>query len=339
MIEIDGTHGEGGGQILRTSLSLAALTGKTVHITRIRAGRRKPGLMRQHLACVKAAAEITGGTLSGAELNSQEITFAPGKIRAGDYRFQVGTAGSTILIAQTVIPVLLAADGVSHVVIEGGTHADNAPIYDFFEQVYLPTLRRMGAEVTAELDAVGFYPAGGGRIRLEIRPVTQWKRFDCLETGALRRATLTALGHDIEPKILTDEIALCSRALAGKIELEGQAIDPGSAGPGNVLFAKLEYEHITELFSVCGGFEIPRRQVGERVAGLVGKYLMLGAPVGRFLADQLLLPMSVGAGGRFLTQPPTKHTTTNNDVIRQFLPVEIELVNCENGTFIIEVKK
>ncbi|MBQ9337411.1 MAG: RNA 3'-terminal phosphate cyclase [Lentisphaeria bacterium] len=339
MIEIDGTHGEGGGQILRTSLSLAALTGETVHITRIRAGRRKPGLMRQHLTCVKAAAEITGGTLSGAELNSQEITFTPGKIRAGEYHFTVGTAGSAVLIAQTVIPALLAADGVSHVVIEGGTHADNAPIYDFFAQVYLPALGKMGAEVTAELEAVGFYPAGGGRIRLEIHPVAEWKRFDCMEAGSLRRATLTALGHDIEPKILTDEIELCSRALAGKIELEGQTLDPGSAGPGNVLFAKLEYEHITELFSVCGGYEIPRRQVSERVAGLVDKYLTLGAPVGRFLADQLLLPMSIGAGGRFLSQPPTKHTTTNIDVIRQFLPVTIELENCKSGTYIIEVKK
>ena len=124
--------------------------------------------MRQHLACARAVAEISGGTLSGAELNSQELTFTPGTIRAGNYRFVVGSAGSTILIAQTVLPCLLRADGSSTVVIEGGTHAANAPIFEFFDRVYLSCLRRMGATVSATLETVGFYPAGGGRIRLEI---------------------------------------------------------------------------------------------------------------------------------------------------------------------------
>ena len=145
MIEIDGSFGEGGGQILRSSLSLAALSGKEVHFRNIRARRRKPGLMRQHLACARAVAEISGGTLSGAELNSQELTFTPGTIRAGNYRFVVGSAGSTILIAQTVLPCLLRADGSSTVVIEGGTHAANAPIFEFFDRVYLSCLRRMAA--------------------------------------------------------------------------------------------------------------------------------------------------------------------------------------------------
>ena len=175
MIEIDGSCGEGGGQILRSSLSLSALTGREVRVTNIRAKRRKPGLMRQHLTCVKAVAEISGGSTCGAEISSQELVFSPGKLRAGDYRFAVGSAGSAVLIAQTVLPLLLHAEAASRVVIEGGTHAANAPVFDYFERVYLPCLRRMGAEVTAVLDRVGFYPAGGGKIELSVIPVREWK--------------------------------------------------------------------------------------------------------------------------------------------------------------------
>ena len=173
MIEIDGSCGEGGGQILRSSLSLSALTGREMRVTNIRAKRRKPGLMRQHLTCVKAVAEISGGSTCGAEISSQELVFSPGKLRAGDYRFAVGSAGSAVLIAQTVLPLLLHAEAASRVVIEGGTHAANAPVFDYFERVYLPCLRRMGAEVTAVLDRVGFYPAGGGKIELSVIPVRE----------------------------------------------------------------------------------------------------------------------------------------------------------------------
>lgn len=338
MIEIDGTFGEGGGQILRTSLALAALTGQSVHITRIRGGRRKPGLMRQHLTCVKAAAEITGGVLTGAELNSQELTFTPGKIRSGAYRFAVGSAGSTLLIAQTVIPVLLHGDGVSHVAIEGGTHCEKAPLWEFFRDVYLAALRKMGAEVAAELESVGFYPAGGGRIVLDIAPVKRWKPFVCMERGRLLESALTAMGSGIDEKILEDEIRLCRKQLPG-VDFRTKRLNADSPGPGNALFARLDSENITELFGVCGSFGVSRSQVSERVAGMVKKYLSTPAPVGRYLADQLLLPMALGAGGRFLTLPVSQHTTTNSEVIRRFLDVGIGIANNENGTFTIEVKK
>ena len=217
MIEIDGTFGEGGGQILRTSLSLAAITGQAVHFVNIRAKRRKPGLMRQHLACVKATTEITSGNVSGAELNSRELTFEPGTIRGGDYRFVVGTAGSVTLIAQTVIPVLLRADAPSRVEIEGGTHVDQAPIFEFFDRVYLPALRKMGAEVTAKLERVGFYPAGGGKIVLEIQPIRTWNRFECLQAGNLKRALLTAVGHGVDGQIMEDELTVCKNKLNGNM--------------------------------------------------------------------------------------------------------------------------
>ena len=165
MIEIDGSYGEGGGQILRTSLSLAAVTGKAVHFTKIRANRRKPGLMRQHRICALAAAEITGGKLTDAELNSQEMTFEPGSIRGGEYHFTTGSAGSTMLIAQTVVPILLHASEPSRVFLEGGTHTPGAPVFDFFDRVYLPCLRRMGGMSTAGLMSHWTGNTRGGVIR------------------------------------------------------------------------------------------------------------------------------------------------------------------------------
>lgn len=338
MIEIDGSFGEGGGQILRSSLTLAALSGKEVHFRNIRARRSKPGLMRQHLACVKAVATIAGGTCAGAELNSQELTFSPGRLRAGEYRFIVGSAGSTILIAQAVLPCLLCADGRSTVVIEGGTHAANAPIFEFFERVYLPCLRRMGAEVSATLEAIGFYPAGGGRIRLEIEPLRRWNRLELRETGALRSAQLTVISHGIDPVIGDDEVRFCLERLNAPDEFHTGTHDLPSPGPGNVMFAELQQEGITELFSVCGDVGTSRRAVGERVADMVNRYRQKKAPVWRFLADQLLLPMAIGAGGTFLTAPPSRHTETNIEVIGKFLEVEISAEKQSNGNYLIEVK-
>lgn len=158
-VAIDGTRGEGGGQMLRTSLTLSAVTGRPFAMTDIRARREVPGLKRQHLTCVRAAAEICGAEVVGDEAGSMRLEFTPGPIRGGEYRFDVGTAGSVTLVAQTVLPMLLMADAPSSVTITGGTHVQWAPIWEFFAVVYLPQLRAMGAEVEAELVHHGFYPA------------------------------------------------------------------------------------------------------------------------------------------------------------------------------------
>ena len=163
MLTIDGSVGEGGGQILRTALALALVTGTPFRIHAIRARRRKPGLLRQHLTAVNAAATVGGASTDGASLGSRELTFRPGRITPGEYRFAVGTAGSTGLVLQTVLPPLLLASGPSTVTVEGGTHNPGAPPFDFLARVFLPLLRRMGAHVEARLDRPGFYPAGGGQ--------------------------------------------------------------------------------------------------------------------------------------------------------------------------------
>ena len=338
MIEIDGSCGEGGGQILRTSLSLAAITGQAVHFTRIRAKRRKPGLMRQHRICALAAAEITGGTLTGAELNSQEMTFVPGSIRGGDYHFQTGSAGSTMLIAQTVVPILLHAEKPSRVVLEGGTHVPGAPVFEFFDRVFLPCLRRLGAEVKAELVRTGFYPVGGGQVVLEIQPVREWRNLELAEGGKQTGGRIVAIGSGIDREILEDEVRI-TREQLGERDWTTEIREADSPGPGNVLYLELVRENITELFSVCGEFELSRKTVAERVAEMTRKYLQSGVVVGRFLADQLLLPMALGKGGKYFTLPPSLHTKTNVETIRKFLEAGIEMDNLENGTFMIEVKK
>lgn len=340
MKTIDGSYGEGGGQILRTSLSLSAITGTDLHIEHIRANRPKPGLMRQHLACAKAVAEICGGELEGAELNSQELILRPGKIHGGSYRFIIGSAGSTILLSQAVLPVLLFADGPSEVILEGGTYnTTDSPCYDFFERVFLPCLTTMGMEVEARMERIGFCPAGGGKVVLSVKPARVWKKLSLCERGDFRNARVTALGSGLDESILHDELRIFQDGLADKLDFQASAQSVETDGSGNVLFAELEYGNLTELFGVCGSFGVSRKTVAKRVAGLTRRYLENNWVVGPFLADQLLLPMALGAGGMFLTGHPTRHSETNREIIRQFLNVDVNFNECEHGIYEMEVVK
>lgn len=213
MFTIDGSAGEGGGQILRSSLALSLITGEPVKVGAIRKGRARPGLMRQHLAAVKAAAEIGQGEVSGAELGSKEIVFRPGQVRPGDYTFRIGTAGSTTLVLQTVLPALLRASGPSSITLEGGTDNPMAPPFDFLAQAYLPLVRRMGPAVSIALEARGFFPAGGGRFRVDITPGAQLARLDLLERGEVLRKRVTAIVANLPASVAMREIAAASALL------------------------------------------------------------------------------------------------------------------------------
>ena len=176
MLTIDGSRGEGGGQILRTSLGLSLVTGRAFRIVRIRAGRAKPGLRHQHRTAVQAAARVGNAEVEGAEVGSMELTFVPGAVAAGEYEFSVGTAGSAALVLQAVLPALLTASQPSRLKLEGGTHNPFAPPFDFLAKTFLPIVNRMGPRVTAELERPGFYPAGGGEMRLTIEPCARLRR-------------------------------------------------------------------------------------------------------------------------------------------------------------------
>jgi RNA 3'-phosphate cyclase len=185
MLTLDGSAGEGGGQILRSALALSLLTGTPFRIEKIRARRAKPGLLRQHLTAVQAAARIGSAQVEGAELGSRALTVRPGTVAPGEYHFAIGSAGSACLVVQTVLPPLLLASGPSVLIVEGGTHNPAAPSWDFLARVFFPLLERMGARIRTKLERHGFYPAGGGRLRVEIDPVSTLAPLELLKRGEI----------------------------------------------------------------------------------------------------------------------------------------------------------
>lgn len=213
MIQIDGAAGEGGGQVLRSSLALAVATGQSVQISGIRAGRKKPGLKRQHLTCVKAAATICDAEVVGAEMHGSELRFTPGELRPGQYEFAVGTAGSAILVLQSVLPPLLVASGPSQLRVSGGTHNPMAPAFEFLERSFLPWIRAMGPEVHVSLTRPGFFPAGGGEICVDIVPVDALAPIDCCERGPLLGVYAEALVAHLPTKLAESELKRLATAL------------------------------------------------------------------------------------------------------------------------------
>lgn len=317
-VHLDGSAGEGGGQILRTALGLSLVTGTPFTIDRIRAGREKPGLLRQHLTAVQAAAEIGGAEVSGAAIGSRVLTFRPGAVTPGAYSFSVGSAGSATLVLQTVLPALLTAAGPSTISLEGGTHNPWAPPFDFLEKAFLPLLSRLGPKVSVKLERRGFYPAGGGRFTATIEPATL-ERLDLSERGKIRATRGAAIVASLPAHIAQRELQVLERSLSMDRNRLKVVEDRESAGPGNVAFVEVESEHVTEVFSGFGEKRVSAEIVAERLAKDVQAYLEADVPVGEYLADQLLIPLALGGGGSFVTTPLSSHSTTNIDVIERFL--------------------
>jgi RNA 3'-terminal phosphate cyclase (ATP) len=324
MRDIDGSAGEGGGQILRTALALSLCTGEPVRVANIRARRARPGHMRQHLTAVRAAAEVGRAEVSGAEVGAREVVFRPGAAVPGAYRFNVGTAGSTTLVLQTVLPALLSASGPSDILLEGGTHNPLAPPFEFLERAFLPLVARMGPRVTAALEAPGFYPAGGGRIRVHVEPAPPG-RLDLLERGAVRSCEAVAIVANLPGVIGRRELDAAAAVLGWPRERFRIQELRGSPGPGNVVHVVIESEHVTEVFTGFGEKGVRAEEVGTTVATEARAYLDAGVPVGEHLADQLLLPMALGAGGAFRTLTPSSHTLTQIDVITRMTDARIDV--------------
>jgi len=338
---IDGSQGEGGGQILRSSLALSLATGRGVTIENIRAGREKPGLMRQHLTAVQAAVEICGGSIEGASIGSGWIRFEPAPVRPGNYCFRIGTAGSATLVLQTVLPALLVANGPSTLTLEGGTHNPWAPPFDFLEKAFLPLINRMGPRVEARLERHGFFPAGGGRITVRIEPSQSLAPFDLLERGEIKSRRARVLLANLPAHIANREIETLCRKLnwnAASIALE--KVD--ASGPGNIVIAELGSEHLTEVFTGFGRQAIKAERVADEVVRQVREYLVADVPVGPYLADQLLLPLGMSAGlsapgkpsraSSFRTVPLTRHSVTHIDLLRDLLGISISIEPSPDGS-------
>jgi RNA 3'-terminal phosphate cyclase (ATP) len=324
---IDGRHGEGGGQILRTALTLSALCNVPVKVDHIRANRKNPGLRPQHLVAVHALETITGAKVDGARVDSTELLFEPRGVRGGNYRFHIGTAGSTGLVLQALIPVLLFGNTRSHVQITGGTHVPWSPPFHYLQSVFSPALKAMGGEVHLEISRWGWYPKGGGIVRASVYPTRGLKAIQHIQRGELMDIqVLSAVSN------LPLHIAERQRDRALK-RLKYLGITPHtsienapSPGQGTALFLAAQFEGITAGFTSLG----KRGKKAEAVADdacdeLIG-FLDGGAAIDRHLADQLVLYMALAKGySTFLTEKATEHLLTNIWVIEQFLPLTFEV--------------
>ncbi len=338
MIKIDGSEGEGGGQVLRNACALSLLTGEPFTIEKIRGGRERPGLMRQHLTSIAAACEIGGANCDGLKMGSTQITFRPGTIKAGNYHFAVGTAGSTGLVLQTVLIPLIHADGPSRVTIEGGTHAASAPPFDFLEKSFLPILNRMGPEVSAQIVRHGFYPRGGGKVVVDINPAPL-KPMDCLDRGSLisRSGLLKFAGI---PRGIAERLLGAARKTLSDWSADDFILRelPEDHGPGMALLIEAKYEGVTEVVSGFGKLGLKAERIGKSTASRIAGYKKSTAFAGPYLQDQLLLPFAVAGGGSFTTVKISQHTRTAADIIGRFTGRSISFENSTDGTHLIRIR-
>lgn len=338
MIIIDGSFGEGGGQILRSSLGLSLVTGTAFRIEKIRAGRKTPGLLRQHLTAVNAAAQIGQAEVAGNTIGSTQLTFIPKKVVAGNYSFAVGTAGSATLVLQTILPALLLADEPSELILEGGTHNPNAPPFDFLAKTFLTLVNRMGVSVTAELIRPGFYPAGGGKFKINIQPTKKLIGFELNQRGEILARRARALVASLPVDIAKRELSLIGQRMSwDKSFLYTEIID-NSRGPGNVVFIEIESENLTEVFAAFGERGLRAEAVADLAVKEVRHYLAANVPVGEYLADQLLIPLALAGQGAFTTFGLSLHTTTNIEVIKKFLNISINTTQLGKSNMLIELK-
>jgi len=343
---IDGSHGEGGGQILRSTLSLSAITGRPVRIENIRANRKKPGLAAQHLTSVRAAAMLCDAEVKGAELGSQRLQFIPRKsVRAGDYFLDVaearegGSAGSVMLVLQTLLLPLALAVGDSTVILRGGTHVDMSPSYDYVHDVWLPTLARMG--VRAELSQVrsGWFPVGRGEVRLRIVGAAELRPI-CLEhRGPLREVTGRALAANL-PTHVCERMAARARDLLEQAGMtaEIEAVVLNAACPGAGLYLTAHYENSPAGFSAQGKRGKPAEQVAEEACFALLHHYRSSMALEQHLADQLILPAALCRGESvFSVERVSSHLVTNAWVVERFGLARIDIVPAAEGTGFVKI--
>ncbi len=335
MIKIDGSRGEGGGQIIRSALALSAVTGTPFEIERIRGNRKKPGLLRQHLTAVNAAREVCDAGVTGANLHSSHLIFAPGKIQAREFNFRIGTAGSATLVVQTVLPTLITAARPSQIIVEGGTHNMAAPPYDYLDRVYLPLVSKLGPKFERRIESYGFYPIGGGRIVIDIEPAQDLSSLELIERGGKPNPTVIALVSKLPLDIGKRECDVIRRKSGWKPDRFSVQEITNSPGPGNVVMIQLVSPNVSELFTGFGKRGVRAEDVARGVYRQAKSYLANTAPVGEFLADQLLMPLGLAAAqgqtSRFRTDTLTMHGQTHIDVLKLFLDIEIEVQQIDDA--------
>ncbi len=349
MLTIDGSYGEGGGQVLRTSLALATITGRPIQIHEIRAGRSKPGLQPQHLTCVRAAAKICGAKVTGAKLKSKQITFVPQSApRAGTYTFDVaqvakgGSAGSVSLVLQTILVPLALAEGTSQVTIRGGTHVAWSPPFDYVKRVYLPALARMGIDAKININEWGWYPMGGGEVRVTVEGQGRNKplaNLDLCHRGALLRVRGLSASSNLPKHIrVRQEQATLNALRSNGVNIRMNVVDAPAKGQGTVVFLWAEFDNTAAGFTSLGERGKPAERVAEEASVALLDFMQGEAALDRHLADQVVLPMALAESSCHLTtQVVTRHLLTNAWVVNQFLPghVRVEGEEGQPGSCVI----
>jgi len=327
MIEIDGSLGEGGGQLLRSSLTLAAITGEPFRMTRIRARRRPPGLKAQHRKAVEAMAAICRARVEGATLGSPTLLFEPGPITPGEFSFDIGTAGATSLVLQTILPPLSLASAASRVDLRGGTHVRWSPCFDYVNLQWLPYLKKIGFDADLEMARAGFYPAGGGIVHAAIRPVGCLHPIRVVQRGPLRAIRGISAVAGLDPRIgqrQRDQAASRLGVLAPVLELE--VVRLSSSSPGTLLLLRAEFENSGACFFSLGERGKPAERVADEAVDELLEFLATGGAVDPYLADQLIVPLALAPGESALAvSRVTGHLTTNAEIVRRFLPARIEI--------------
>lgn len=329
LIVMDGSHGEGGGQILRTALALSAILKKPFSIHHIRSKRKKPGLQAQHLEAVEALARITGAQTEGVKLGSQKIVFFPQRILPGDYRFEVRTAGSVILLLQAILLPLCLSGGSSNLILIGGTHVPWSPSFHYLSEVLMPTLRRMGVSAEAAMEQWGFYPRGGGKIRLKISPVHELKPICLANRGPLQKISGISASSHLPRHVAERQRKQALNRILKELGVDAQiAIQPdvSSSGPGSFLFLLAEYKTIPVGFSSLGFRGKPAEKVADEAVDSLRDFMKSDGCIDPHLADQLIPFMAIAKGASFFTTTKmTEHLLTNIWVIKQFLKVKIDI--------------
>ena len=323
---IDGSMGEGGGQVLRTSLALSCITGKGLHIENIRAARRNPGLAKQHLSCVQAASQICSGQCQGAVQRSKTLDFQPGLVHSGDFNLDIGSAGSSTLVIQTVLPALFLADTPSTVTVSGGTHNPLALPFDFLYESFLPAIASSGFHGSCKLIRHGFFPAGGGKITFDIHP---WRKSGCAGHKVINLCDCDRQ-FQIHGRIYTAKLAAYIAQRQRKLLLQStlniQNIEhievTDSDGAGNCVMLRLCDDKLPIIFTGFGMRGKPSEQVIGEVVNSAKHFLASGAAIDRFLADQLVIYMALSKAGAYTTDELSSHLLTNIEVIKKFLPVD-----------------
>lgn len=323
MITLDGSQGEGGGQILRTALSLSLVTRQPFRIERIRARRSKPGLLRQHLACVAAAKAVGAARTDGDSLGSTELTFRPETIVTGRHEVRIGSAGSTLLVLQTVLPPLMLADAASELYLEGGTHNAFAPPFPFIAEAFLPLVRRMGFDVEGTLENPGFYPNGGGSATFWIRPSAARVPLELSGRTAAPTVSANVCLAELPETVAQRELATIRARLGISEETCRIEHVRRPRGPGNTVHIRAEMDGYAEVFTGFGAPGVRAEEVAGAALEEAASFLDSEAAVGPHLADQLLLPMALGRGGSFVTCELSGHTRTNIEIIGKFIDAGI----------------